>query len=348
MKINFILPFTNPTGGIRVVFEYANWLTNMGHNVVCYVPMLAYKFNKKSLPQLLKASIGNTVKRGTRVKWMNLNFSIKLVPCINNSFIRTADVTIATAWPTAYSVDKLDGKVGKKYYFIQHYETWSGPEDLVDGSYRLKLNHITIASWLKELMEKKFKAQNVSVVLNGNDLIVDKHFEKVINKPKRVLMMYSSLNWKGFEDGLKTFEEVKKNHKNLELVLFGNERGEGIPHYARFVEKPNRNQLKELYMTSDIFIFPSRFEGWGLTAIEAMACKCAVVGTAVGCMEDVGVHRKTVMLSEPQDINQMVVNLTELVENEELLRRISQEGYLKAITLTWINSAAKMENLLIR
>ncbi|MCZ2990936.1 hypothetical protein NYY86_22720, partial [Acinetobacter baumannii] len=135
MKINFILPFTYATGGIRVAFEYANRLQEKGHDVVCYAPMLAYKFDNygvKGNLRRIKSSIGNSIKRRNKVNWFDLNVQIKLVPYIGDTFVRKADAVIATAWPTAYSVYELDKDKGEKFYFVQAYEDWSGPKELVD------------------------------------------------------------------------------------------------------------------------------------------------------------------------------------------------------------------------
>ena len=112
MKINIFVPFTSLTGGIRVIFLYANYFTSKGHDVICYVPMKAYKFSNQPILKVLKKSLGNTFKRGTKVKWFNCNFKIKLVPLMNNTFVRDADISIATAWPTAYDLNSLKDTKG--------------------------------------------------------------------------------------------------------------------------------------------------------------------------------------------------------------------------------------------
>ncbi|SFE32849.1 hypothetical protein SAMN04324257_01343 [Thermoanaerobacter thermohydrosulfuricus] len=350
MKINFILPFTSLTGGIKVIFEYANRLNDRGHDVICYVPMLAYRFNNYGLVGELKrfkSSVGNTLKRRTKVDWFDLKVPIKLVPSISDIFIRDADVTIATAWPTAYSVNKLNISKGEKYYFIQHYEIWSGPKELVDGSYKLPLKRIVIAKWLKDLMENEFKVDVTALIPNGINLNEFFNDNKVFNKEKIILMMYHNLEWKGYKDGLKAFEIVRRKHPELKLRLFGLKKGNDIPEYAEFYENPSRNLLRRLYSTSDIFVSPSWTEGWHLPPMEAMACKCAVVATNVGCIPDIGIHRETAMVCEPRDIQGLANNILELVENEELLKKISFNGFEKIRNYTWDNSTDLLEKVLM-
>lgn len=307
MKINFILPFTYATGGIRVAFEYANRLQEKGHDVVCYAPMLAYKFDNygvKGNLRRIKSSIGNSIKRRNKVNWFDLNVQIKLVPYIGDTFVRKADAVIATAWPTAYSVYELDKDKGEKFYFVQAYEDWSGPKELVDTSYRLDLQHITISNELRNLLMNNFDSPRVHVVHNGNDFGTE-NIRKGFKKGTKILMMYHELELKGYIDGLKAFEIVKKKYPHVELTLFGTSDNAKIPDYAKFYKKPNRKTLSDLYSNNDIYIFPSRYEGWGLTAVEAMSCQCAVVGTNVGCMKDIGEHQETALLSEPYQIEEM-------------------------------------------
>lgn len=349
MKINFILPFTSLTGGIKVIFEYANRLNDRGYDIICYVPMLAYKFNNYGLIGELKrfkSSAGNTLKRRTKVNWFDLKVPIKLVPLINDIFIRNADATIATAWPTAYSVSNLNKSKGEKFYFIQHYEIWSGPKNLVDGSYKLPLKRIVIAKWLKELMEKEFNVDVTALIPNGLNFKEFYNDNKIFNKDKSLLMMYHNLEWKGYQDGLKAFEIVKKRHPEIKLRLFGLKRGDGIPNYAEFYENPPRDVLRKLYSTSDIFISPSWTEGWHLPPMEAMACKCAVVATNVGCIPDIGIHKETAMVCEPNDIEGLANNILQLVEDNELLKKISLNGFEKIKNYTWDNSADLFEKIL--
>lgn len=351
MKINFILPFTQLTGGIKIAFEYSNRLSEKGHDVVCYVPMRSYKFNNHGLignVKRLKASIGNTFKRGSKVKWFNLNIPIKLVPSIKNAFIRDADVIIATAWPTAYDVYNLNKFKGKKFYFIQHYEIWSGCKEEVNESYKLPLKQIVIAKWLMDLMKEKFNKDNVNLVYNGIDFNEFSNKNKKINTNKIITMLYHDLEWKGYEDGLKAFEMVKKRIPNLKLVLFGLKKGDNIPRYSEFHLNPSKTELNNIYSKSDVFIFPSRNEGWGLTPLEAMACKCAVVGTNTGAVKEIGINGKNMLISKSQDIEGLASNLEKIILCNKLLEDISLEGYKTALKFSWDKSVNKFEKVLMK
>ncbi|WP_123054653.1 glycosyltransferase family 4 protein [Clostridium sp. JN-1] len=350
MKINFVIPFTSKTGGIKIVFEYANRLKKIGHDVEIYVPMISYKFGNKGFIGILKtikSSLGNTFKRGTKVNWFNLNVPLKVVPAIKDKYIRNADAVIATAWPTAYDVYNLNNDKGKKYYFIQHYEIWSGDKEKVDATYKLPIKQIVIAKWLKDLMREKFNNYYSHIDYNGIDFKEFYNYNKIYNN-NVICMMYSNQDWKGYIEGLKAFEKIKENFLNLKLILFGMEKGQDIPEYAEFHLNPSKEELRKIYSKSDIFIFPSKFEGWGLTPLEAMACKCAVVGTNVGCMSEVGVHGKNAMLSEPNDIDIMASNIEKLLTDKNLLKNISEEGYKTVLQFDWKKSVKNFEKILMK
>jgi len=134
MKITFILPFLGLAGGIRVVFEYANRLTDRGHEVSIVYPLMPP--NSKPSSSMVSSikrmgSAALNLMRGNNVDWFDVKAKLVRIPTINPSAILNtehlvpdADVIIATAWETAYFVNNLDNRKGKKFYFIQHYEIW--------------------------------------------------------------------------------------------------------------------------------------------------------------------------------------------------------------------------------
>lgn len=348
MKINFIIPFTSKTGGIKIVFEYANRLQERGHDILIYMPVIAYKFNGKGFIGLLKRikATGGNIKRTTKVEWFNLKVPLKLVPKISNRYIRDADYSIATAWPTAYDVNNLNLIKGNRYYFIQHYEIWSGTKEEVDRTYLLPLKQIVIAEWLKNLMENQFNNTKSQVAYNGIDFNQFNNNNKQYNN-KIVCMMYHSLEWKGYKEGLKAFQNVKLKLPDLKLIIFGMEKNEDIPEYAEYHVNPSSEDLKQIYCDADVFIFPSKFEGWGLTPLEAMACKCAVVGTNAGAIGEIGVDGENVLISEPGDVEGIARNIYRILTHENLLRKISINGYNTVLNFSWDKSVDKFEKILV-
>src|SRR3546814_2501625 len=53
--------------------------------------------------------------------------------------------------PTAESVDRLPAAKGRKFYLIQHLEDWTGPRERVLATWKLPLEKLVIARWLKDI-----------------------------------------------------------------------------------------------------------------------------------------------------------------------------------------------------
>ena len=81
--------------------------------------------------------------------------------------------------------------------------------------------------------------------------------------------------------------------------------------------------------------------------MEAMACGCIVVGTNVGFVPDLGVHRVNMMISEPDDIDGMVKSVEELIEKKNLFEDIYGEMKKMINKLDWNKSVVTLENILM-
>ena len=327
--------------------------------------------------------------RGNNVDWFDVKAKLVRIPTINPSAILNtehlvpdADVIIATAWETAYFVNNLDNRKGKKFYFIQHYEIWDiwnddrcwelaekietdpnklcltmhdiHPEDeylqkfktLVDATYTMPLHKITISSWLKELIENKFGEEVKATILNGINTETFYNNKTKSKKNITVLMPYRPIIWKGTADGIKALESVKKIHPEIEIHLYGSKRDRNVPIWAIFHKKPADQDLRALYSSSDIFIFPSLVEGYGLPPMEAMACGCAVVATNVGGVPDYAIDGKTILASPPRRPEILAKNIMRLIENEDERSSIAKSGYEYIQQYTWERATDQFEDAL--
>lgn len=135
MDINFILRGTGLSGGSRAIFEIADVLTKMGHEVRLVYPAVPLRRFRDGidiysyLSQLIVA--WRRFREDDPAEWFDPVTKLKLVPTLSthfprlvNAFVPDADVSIATTWETAYTVAALNAQKGEKYYFVQHYEVW--------------------------------------------------------------------------------------------------------------------------------------------------------------------------------------------------------------------------------
>src|SRR5690606_35415649 len=61
----------------------------------------------------------------------------------------------------------------------------------------------------------------------------------------------------------------------------------GTHHAVRFVHDLSNDEMAQLYGNATICVVPSLYEGFGLPAVEAMACATPVVATDGGALPEV-------------------------------------------------------------
>ncbi|MCK4257287.1 glycosyltransferase family 4 protein [candidate division WOR-3 bacterium] len=353
MKITFILPFIRLTGGIKSTFHLALELKKRGHIVKLVYPLIPLSFGYESYRYKHLKERTRKFKKALlnwkKVSWFNkIEPLLFPTPSLHNSFIPDGDVVIATAWPTAYYVYTYKSSKGKKLYYIRDYEIWSGPKNLVDSSYGLPIQKITTSSTLENILLSMFGEKIISKVPNGIDVseFYRKPGEK--NSKKKILMQYNPIPRKGLEDGMKAFEMAKRQFPEIKLVMFGYHSASPIKNRYEYHRYIYGETLRKLYSISNIFLFSSREEGWGMPPMEAMACRCPVVATSTGGIPDYTISSETCLVSPPSKPEALADNLTLLLENEELRKRIATRGeeYIKE-NFTWQKCAKKMEKILI-
>ena len=346
MKINIIFPEFGLSGGVMVALRYANALTSFGHDVMCYAKKTPYFFPKtvKDAAHYVHRLVSDYDAEIAKRKCGEFAFRTPLV--INDRTIRDADVVIATAWCTAYDAARLSEVKGRKFYFIQDYEIWDDEQKGIQ-SYRLPLKHIVIAGWIEDILVGKLGCKKGVIAHNGVDLQEFRPDHSIRKEKITILMMYHLLPKKGISDGLKVLDEIHKAYPDIRISMFGKPTFNDKPDYIEYYRDPEPADLVRLYQQSDIFLFPAREEGWGLTVVEAMACGCAVAGTKAGCLLEIGIDKINVLLSEPGDTDALCRNVKQLIENKQLRDGIANNSLKTVESLSWTESYKKFEKALM-
>lgn len=344
-------------GGNRVIYEYGNHLQKLGHEVIHIVPFEKFDYPLSPLKRLelflrkrfYYRSKFKTVKPfDSKPEWFPLQAQQIEVPDLSEEYIPDADIVIATAWDTAEWVNSYSAKKGSKFYFVQHHETWGGPVQRVDSTWKLPLKKITIASWLKDEIEQKFHEKVYGVIINGINFEQFYNENKIYHQPRRIGMLYHQLEWKGVKDGLAAFALARQIFPEIKLVLFGVDQtkpGE-IPFEIEFHHNPDQEALRKIYCSLDIFLSPSWSEGCQLPPMEAMACKCAVVATNVGGIPDYTLPGETALTAPPHQPKILAHQLITLLRDEKALKHFSEAGYNKIREFTWEKATKSLETVM--
>jgi glycosyltransferase involved in cell wall biosynthesis len=105
-------------------------------------------------------------------------------------------------------------------------------------------------------------------------------------------------------------------------------------------------ELAALYAAADLFVLPSRYEGYGMAYAEALAHGLPVIATAAGAIPET-VPAGAGVLVPPDDAEALAAALRRLVEQPGVRARMAAAA--RAVRFpSWSDQAAKFAHLLER
>jgi len=105
----------------------------------------------------------------------------------------------------------------------------------------------------------------------------------------------------------------------------------GIADHILWLGAKNPGEALQLYGIMDVVAVPSLFEGFSLTAAEAMAASVPVVASAVDGLNEVVEHNRTGFLVPPRDSNALAKCLLKLLSDPSKAKVMGKEGKQKAM-----------------
>lgn len=330
--VTFLLPGAThePGGGIRVVFEYSNYLAEKGCKVNVVSPaFLCWK--KSSFIKKLKLTrhYFRIMLTGWKCSgWFALHKDVhQFYPfSLNFRNIPPSDIYVATEVRTSFYLKDYPVEDSRKFYFIQGYEDWASTPEELKETYRYPMTKITISKWLRRLIAKE--GQDSVFIPNGFDFEVF-HLDVPVENRNRftVSIMYSEHSMKDVSTTIKALSEVKKKYKELKVVAFGTTpRPSILPEWYDYTQRPDRAALNSIYNSSSIFVASSLNEGWGLTVGEAMTCGNAIACTDIKGYKEMVTDAHTALLSAPGDYHGLAGNVIRLIEDDNLRIRLARNG----------------------
>src|ERR1700730_3513081 len=122
--------------------------------------------------------------------------------------------------------------------------------------------------------------------------------------------------------------------------------GVGLAGRVTFVGAVTPQRLMQLYAAADLFVLPSRFEGYGMAYAEAIAHGVPVVGTRAGAIPDT-VPAGTGVLVPPDDVDALATIMRRLIENPSERERLAAGARAAAPTFpSWQESAGLFARVL--
>jgi glycosyltransferase involved in cell wall biosynthesis len=105
-----------------------------------------------------------------------------------------------------------------------------------------------------------------------------------------------------------------------------------------------RERLRELYRGARAFLYPSRYEGFGIPPLEAMACGAPVIATRTGAIPEFA--GDAALLINPGDVDGLHAAMKRVLGDAQLRRELRARGPERARLYDWDRSARIMTELL--
>jgi glycosyltransferase involved in cell wall biosynthesis len=243
------------------------------------------------------------------------------------------------------------------------------------GYHRLKIKHrlfphwgervIAVSDFVKNHLIEDFKIppSKVKLIYNGIDLDSfssyqnqGSEFLKELNIDKDSFLI-SALgrlsDVKGFDYLLEAFKLFYAKYPESVLILAGEgkERGPIEREIKRLglensVKLPGLvSDVRRILSVSDIFVQPSVMEGLGISILEALAMRVAVIATEVGGIPEIVKNEYNGLLVEPKSRKSLLAAMLRLKENTALRARLSENSLKSVARFSYADMAYKTHSL---
>lgn len=204
----------------------------------------------------------------------------------------------------------------------------------------------TVSDWLRDETRKTFSVDSpIHVIHNFVDTgrfsgDVGPCFKDHFTKPGEKILLHVS-NFrpvKRLQDVVKVFAQVQKTvPSKLLLIGDGPEREHamqtarelGVMDRTYFLGK--QNMIEHYYSISDLLLFPSEYESFGVTALEAMSSRLPVVASSGSGLSEVVEDGVTGYLRPVGDIDAMAKASIDILSNPELHVSMGKKGRERAV-----------------
>ena len=337
MRITFLVPGRGLAGGIKVMGEYAGRLHGRGHEVT-----VLYRRPADALRRLRQWWASRRAPDALDESGCDLvpvrAFTPALVP--------DGDALVTTGLETVRAVSSLGAEKGCLVALVQTTVPLEDDPAAAREVLALEAHRVAVSDYVAAYLRDRFGVE-AAVVPNGVD---HSRFYPPENRrqrqPATVGMMYAPGPGKANEEGFEAIRQVRDNWPDVRLVVFGAQPPRGTPPRIEVFLRPKRSRLRSIYAGCDVWLAPSRTEGFGLPVLEAMACRAVPVATRAGGHAELIEDEVSGFLVPEGDVEAMAKRIGLLIEDDALLHRMADAAYQRSLQFDWETSTGRLEGLL--
>lgn len=157
-----------------------------------------------------------------------------------------------------------------------------------------------------------------------------------------LLFVGNIMEQKGLNELVEAYSMLKKDHPDYELYIIGSNKDQsyyqqinsqitekGLAESIHFLGTKNQAEVALWMAAAEVFVLPSHIEGFGLVALEAMACGTPVVGTNVGGLKYL-LDEGNGILVEVKNVDSLKKGIQTVLESEDVNQSLIRNGLEKA------------------
>lgn len=342
IKIGYLLNPGHRGGGSISIFQIINKLQDQDYNV----NLVCHKKSEKNLKNYSEFKIKPKIYE-TVGELIGERFDV---------LIATHNVTVEESLMECHKLDKnlLTG------YFIQDFEPFFYPEESDNykkafRSYTAIPNIIAVAKthWICQVVKNQTGLEVIKMPPGLNTDLFQQKKERKYNGDKIYItaMIRPQTPRRNARGTLLALKEIKNLYPDLvEVKLFGisdnffEEYDLNTPEFQFKYQNLGHLDgfsLADLFNSCDIFVDGSLYQAFGRTALEAMACGCAAIVPTNGGTNEYARHKENCLVVDTGKVENIIDSLEILITDEELRKKLSQQGILDAKQYTIEREAKK-------
>ena len=336
MRITVLVPRRALDGATRVLGEYAGRLRARNHDVT-----VVYRRSATDVWRWF----GWPFRRRTRDALDECGCPVAGVVAMTPDVVPDGDVILTTGLRTVREAAALPREKGRLVEIVNGtIELAQSPAEAREVM-ALPVRRVAVSPSVAGFLKEHFGV-DASVVPNGVDHAQFYNSDRQFRTPRSVGMIYVDDPMKGNAEGFEAMRRVRDKVPDVRLVLFGARRPRDAPPRVEIYVRPRTSRLRAIYSSCDMWLAPSWSEGFGLPVLEAMACRVVPIATRAGGHVDLVEDGVNGFLVPVGDAEAMADRIGFLLQDESVLRKVSEAAHERSLLFDWDKSAEQLETLL--
>lgn len=328
LEITYIMVWTKVCGGSKIILEYANRLAKKGHKI-------------------------NIVTYDEYPDWYELSDKINFVKVPENEdiekYIPNSDVVVPTSWKCIRKAIKANK--GPVAFFEQGGSHLFEIDRLSEIKRKVVYDRMQLPPFIYTV--SKYSAEKIEEIYGRRSSIIYNALESKIFYPREkerneneisiTIVGSEDFKFKNVGEVLEVIRELKEKYQIKLNWITQTEPKINIEEGKNAIVNPEQKIIGDVLRNTDIYICNSEYESFGLPTLEAMTCGATVITTDTGGMRDFIIDRENALVIKHHNKEDMKEKIEMLINDKNLMHKMSQNGIATASKFNWDNTILSME-----